>query len=210
MNKRQRIVDAARGRFRYYGIGKTTMQEIATDAKVAVGTLYLYFSNKDDLVVACAEEYARQHRQNAERILSSKAPADRKLRAYIVDRFRHSEQTRTSSRHAAEITRAVLRVKPDRVHEEGMMMWDAIVEILKQGIAAGQFAVANPEEDSRVLLFSIAGFFPNALAEPPIGPKNADLLKVVDWFIGVWTAAAKSPKRTSRRARVALPHNAAS
>jgi len=54
MSKNQIIVDAARKRFQHYGIGKTTMQEIAADAGVAVGTLYLYFSNKDELVVACA------------------------------------------------------------------------------------------------------------------------------------------------------------
>jgi AcrR family transcriptional regulator len=207
MNKRQRIVDAARQRFRYYGIGKTTMQEIATDAGVAVGTLYLYFSNKDDLVVACALEYAKAHRHSAEKILSKMAPADRKLRAYLVDRFRRSEQTRTSSRHAAEITRAVLRVQPDRVREEGLIMYDAIVEILKQGVAAGQFRVANPEEDAKVLLFSIAGFFPNALAEPPIVPRKADLLKVVDWFIGAWKSAARSHKRPSRRPPAALRRN---
>ena len=32
MTKAQKIVDAARERFRYYGIGKTRMQEIAQDA----------------------------------------------------------------------------------------------------------------------------------------------------------------------------------
>jgi AcrR family transcriptional regulator len=38
-DKRQRILAAARKRFRYYGVRKTTMHEIARDAGVAVGTL---------------------------------------------------------------------------------------------------------------------------------------------------------------------------
>ena len=38
-DKRQRILVAARARFRHYGIPKTTMQEIAQDAGVAVGTM---------------------------------------------------------------------------------------------------------------------------------------------------------------------------
>ena len=54
-DKRQRILEAARKRFRYYGVRKTTMQEIARDAGVAVGTLYLYFKDKDDLLVALYE-----------------------------------------------------------------------------------------------------------------------------------------------------------
>jgi TetR/AcrR family fatty acid metabolism transcriptional regulator len=53
-DKRQRMIEAARKRFRYDGVKKTTMQEIARDAGVAVGTLYLYFKDKADLLVRCA------------------------------------------------------------------------------------------------------------------------------------------------------------
>jgi AcrR family transcriptional regulator len=197
MNKRERIVDAARKRFRYYGIGKTTMQEIADDAGVAVGTLYLYFSNKDDLVVACAEEFVRRHRSKAEAILASSMPADKKLRHYVVDRFRQSEATRTSSRHAAEITRAVLRVKPNRIDEETEMMLAVFTEILERGTRDGLFRIASPAEDAKVFLFAIAAFFPNALTEPPRVPREQDLLSVVNWFIRVWKAGRGVPKRAT-------------
>ncbi len=195
MSKPQKIVEAARKRFRYYGIGKTTMQEIAADAGVAVGTLYLYFSNKDDLVVACAEDFAARHREHVDAIMASTAPAEEKLREYVVARFRQTEETRTSSRHAAEITRAVLRVKPDRVHEESMLMWDTITRILKQGVEKGRFEIADPEQDAKVFLFSIAGFFPNALADPPIEPRAEDLLLVIDWFLKAWKSTAKKPRK---------------
>src|SRR5262249_52296814 len=89
-DKRQRIIDSARKRFRHYGVKKTTMQEIAGDAGVAVGTLYLYFKDKDDLLVACTEEYIVRHRRQAEAILASDAPAGEKLRRYVLDQFRAS------------------------------------------------------------------------------------------------------------------------
>jgi AcrR family transcriptional regulator len=197
MNKRARIVDAARKRFRYYGIGKTTMQEIADDAGVAVGTLYLYFSNKDDLVVACAEEFVRRHRRRAEAILASAAPADKKLRRYVVDRFRQSEATRTSSRHAAEITRAVLRVKPDRIDEESQMMWQVIGEILAEGVRDGLFRIDRPADDAKIFLIAIAAFFPNALTEPPRMPKEQDLVSVINWFVRAWKSGVSRRKRAS-------------
>jgi AcrR family transcriptional regulator len=56
------------------------MQEIARDAGVAVGTLYLFFKDKDALLVAGTEEYATRHRQQAEAILASDASAADKLR----------------------------------------------------------------------------------------------------------------------------------
>jgi AcrR family transcriptional regulator len=207
MNKTERIVDAARKRFRYYGLTKTTMHEIARDAGVAVGTLYLYFRNKDELVAACAEEFVEAHRRKIAAILASGKPADRMLREYVLDRFRRSAETRTGSRHAAEITRAVLRVKPDRVEHEGPMICETVRQILEIGVEQGIFHVPNPADDAQVYLFSIAYFFPNALSELPIPARQEDLLTVTDWFIGVWKgkhAAARRRRRTSAAGGVSV------
>ncbi len=206
MSKVERIIEAAGNRFRYYGIAKTTMQEIAADAGVAVGTLYLYFKNKDDLVVACAGEFVEQHKREIADVLASKAAPEKRLRRYIVGRFRAADDIRTGSRHAVELTRAVLRLKPDRAHEEGMMMWDTVVQILAQGVEQGVFRIASVEDDAKVFLFSIAYFFPNALNEPPMPPTEQDLTVVVDWFIKAWKAGPRDrregrPVSKKRRAR---------
>ena len=195
-DKRERIVEAAKKRFRYYGIKKTTMREVAQDAGVAVGTLYLSFAGKDDLVVACAEDYAARHRRHAEELLRSPAPAEAKLREYLLARFRQAEETRTGSRHAAELAREVLRLKPDRLAEEGRMMGETVVELMKQGNARGEWHVADPEGDARVLLYSIAIFFPHALNAPPTPLAEGEFLLVLDWFLGVWKRrAAKKGRR---------------
>jgi AcrR family transcriptional regulator len=200
-DKKRKIIEAARARFRYYGIAKTTMQEIAQDAGVAVGTLYLYFSNKDELIVAGAEDFVERHRREAEVILAGDTPADQKLRDYVLARFRHAAETRTSSRHAAEITRAVLRVRPDRIQEEGMLMWEIVTRLLALGAVQGILQVPRPEEDAKVFLYSIAFFFPNALSEPAIEPQEAELLSVVDWFLNSWRVAPskRSPKVARKR-----------
>ena len=204
MTKTEKIIDAARKRFRYYGINKTTMQEIAADAGVAVGTLYLYFSNKDDLVVACAEDFVERHRRQAEAILADGTPAEQKLRAYVLARFRESKDIRTGSRHAVELAQAVMRVKPDRIHEEGQMMAQTITAILERGVRDRVFRIARPEEDASVFLYSIAWFFPNALAPPLLEPPEEDLLSVVNWFIRAWTAKpARSRKAAGPRRRAA-------
>jgi AcrR family transcriptional regulator len=199
MSKRQKIIDAARKRFRYYGIQKTTMQEIAQDAGIAVGTLYLYFNNKDELVVACAEEFVERHREEIAAILVSGDSAEEKLRRYVVARFRQTQEIRGNSRHAVEIARAVLRVKPDRLEEEGLLMWDTITQILKQGVEARDFRIANPAADAKILLYSIAFFFPNALNEPPIPPTEEELLSVVNWFISAWKVQRAATKKKSRQ-----------
>jgi AcrR family transcriptional regulator len=46
---RQEILDASLNAFLKYGFHKTTMEKIAKEAGIAKGTLYLYFSSKEEL-----------------------------------------------------------------------------------------------------------------------------------------------------------------
>jgi AcrR family transcriptional regulator len=50
-DKRQAILDAARDLFAEQGYDETTIAEIARVAGVAVGTVYLYFSNKHEIQI---------------------------------------------------------------------------------------------------------------------------------------------------------------
>ena len=52
MDKRQQILDAALKLFVEYGFHGTPTSLIAKEAGVANGTLFHYFSTKDELVVA--------------------------------------------------------------------------------------------------------------------------------------------------------------
>src|SRR6187551_1191327 len=86
-DKTEAILAAALRRFLHYGLKKTSMQEVAADAGVAVGTQYLYFKDKDDLVAGCAERFAVEHREQAQALLSGKQRADRKLLEYVRKRY---------------------------------------------------------------------------------------------------------------------------
>ena len=71
--KKRNLLEAARILFSQKGISKTSISEIAQAAKVAKGTFYLYFKDKDELlehlilqisrnIVTLAYEHAEQHR----------------------------------------------------------------------------------------------------------------------------------------------------
>ena len=50
--RRRQILEAAARLLRHYGPGKTTMAEIAREARVGVGSVYLEFPSKDAIVEA--------------------------------------------------------------------------------------------------------------------------------------------------------------
>ena len=49
--RRSQILDAARKVFEERGIGQATMDEIAREAELAKGTIYLYYKNKEELLL---------------------------------------------------------------------------------------------------------------------------------------------------------------
>ena len=57
--RRQEILEAALQLFRDRGFDETTVQDIASDAGVATGTVYLYFPSKEHVLVALHDEFHR-------------------------------------------------------------------------------------------------------------------------------------------------------
>jgi AcrR family transcriptional regulator len=184
--KRQEIIEAARSRFRRFGIRKTTMQEIAEDLNISVGSIYLNFKNKDELIVGCADRFAEAHKTFANELLASSDSASDKLRTYIINRYRAVEETRVGSGFAAEIARAVIKLNPQRFQEDDQWLFENVLSILRQGIASGEFALTEPERDTEIFVQAITYFLPVAGMEPYRPPTEAKLLKMLEWFIDKW------------------------
>jgi len=87
-NKGQQIVDAAIRRFIYYGIAKTTMEDIAQDIALAKPSLYHYFDSKNHLVRVVFDHVLNEYlcllnaiklNQSLERILDEVIKIQRRL-----------------------------------------------------------------------------------------------------------------------------------
>ncbi|MEZ6187313.1 MAG: helix-turn-helix domain-containing protein [Planctomycetota bacterium] len=187
---RAAIQEAARELFRRFGVKKTSMRELAERVGVAVGTLYLYYPSKDDLVFACVQRFQAAHREAAQALLASQAPASEKLRDYLLHRFRAAQETRQGTPFAREVTEAVLRVAPNRLEEEAQAMLATLRALLEEGARRGELGLEDLDGDAQVLLCAVGVFFPTALSPIPREPEEAQLLAVVDWFLRRWRERA--------------------
>jgi TetR/AcrR family fatty acid metabolism transcriptional regulator len=80
-NKRERIIAAAAKLFGDKGYHDTTTAEIAESAGVAAGTIYIYFSSKEELLVAVFEEFLGRHMQRLrEGVERETTPRDKLMR----------------------------------------------------------------------------------------------------------------------------------
>ena len=97
--RRASIVDAAEAVFLRKGLTLATMDEIAAEAEVSKGTLYLYFDSKDELYLALAvrslgellERFSEMPEQG-----SGLERLERLLRTYAQYAIEHSESFRVA------------------------------------------------------------------------------------------------------------------
>lgn len=82
--KRQRILDAAVVEIARHGYYATTVSTIARRAGVADGTIYLYFKNKEELLVSIFERAMRRFVDEAQGIVLADGDAEDKLRRIIA------------------------------------------------------------------------------------------------------------------------------
>ena len=82
-DKRDRIMNAAIASFAQHGYHQATIADVAREAGVAAGTIYLYFNNKDHLLISIFEEKVQGFIQEFHRRLSQEENAEVKLRKLV-------------------------------------------------------------------------------------------------------------------------------
>jgi AcrR family transcriptional regulator len=86
--KKDQIVEAAIREFSRKGFSRTTINDIARAAGIGKGTVYEYFSNKEEIVHESFRFFMNSLEPDFQAILISGVPAKEKL-IKIIDRFSH-------------------------------------------------------------------------------------------------------------------------
>ncbi|MBR5228870.1 MAG: TetR/AcrR family transcriptional regulator [Firmicutes bacterium] len=82
-DKRQRILNAATQLFSQNGYANTRIIDIAHAAEVAKGTVYEYFSSKDELVIEWVKEIGEEISKNTQEAIAGDYTAEEKLQRYF-------------------------------------------------------------------------------------------------------------------------------
>lgn len=147
--KEKRIIWAATTLFAKYGIRKTTIDEIARDAGMAKGTIYLYFRNKQEIVSAVVRRLGVDLIATLQRAVASQDNAPEKLEAFVLERFRFTEAQKRLMNISEEVHQEVddylkRSLTGRNVLEEYFRQERAIIEtILQMGVTQGQLEIDN-------------------------------------------------------------------
>src|SRR5262250_3381524 len=90
--KRKAILDAARSVFAKKGFADTSVEDIAEQAGIAKGTLYLYFPSKDQIYLAGLLEDARRLDALCRETMAAAQTWQDKVRAYVQTKLDYCMQ----------------------------------------------------------------------------------------------------------------------
>jgi AcrR family transcriptional regulator len=102
--KRDRILDAAQRLFVRYGVKRTSVDDVAREAGIAKGTVYLSFKSKAELFAAIADRLCANTLADAQQIVLEATPLTQRLVGMLDCYIGAPHRLVTQSPHIAELT----------------------------------------------------------------------------------------------------------
>jgi AcrR family transcriptional regulator len=159
--RRAEILDAALHMFGQYGFRRTSMDDIAREAGIAKGTIYLSFASKEEVFRALAQRLAQQMLAGAEAASRRPGTTTDKLTAMIAAWFGTYADTISRSPHADELLDAKHRLSADLASDAASRYKQLVRDVITAAAASGELdlesAVLTPDAAAELLIASARG-----------------------------------------------------
>lgn len=174
------ILKAARRLLLHYGPAKTTVADIAREAHIGVGTVYLEFTSKNAIVEALSEAQHSAVLETERRAFNAGGSARQRMRRVFDARFEAFVEIALGPTHGRDLLHCdsapVRRVNARFRRAED----DLLHEMLEEASRAGQLAHPDPQAAVRALVRAYAAFAPPLLFLDDAERLRRDLPEVHD------------------------------
>ena len=141
---REKIIDAARERFRHYGYPKTTIAELADDCAMSPGNIYRFFKGKIDIAVEIARREALNAVDVLDKVLACPHRGSRqRLEEVIFADLRYTYHLLENQPKTLELAQIVVNDRPQFQIESLRRERRLFQRILHEGNASGEFSIDN-------------------------------------------------------------------
>jgi AcrR family transcriptional regulator len=165
--RREQILRAAEKLLGQYGASKTTIADLAREAGVAVGSVYLEFDSKEAIVETLSTARHRRVIEAMRRAAGEDGSFAARLTGIFEARTAVLLQYAEEGAHACELVHCVsaaVRAAQARFVEEETAL---LAALLRDGARAGKLVAPKPAQTARTVLRAYAVFSPPALFELP-------------------------------------------
>jgi AcrR family transcriptional regulator len=164
---KDQIADSFQKRFNYFGMKKTSVDEVAKELHISKKTIYQHFSTKEEVFYYVVTRGARQYRVSMEKDLEAYASYPKKLERLIQLIFTESRKWLKKNdafefKYKYEIAGLAFR---DTYTE-------LVADLVQKGIDAGEFSVQPVEMTVRFIRGIITESMNALVAQPELRAEN--------------------------------------
>ena len=148
--RRQQIIVAAKRIFSAKGYNKATMEDIAEEAEISPGTIYLYFKNKDELHASLSIRILQhlnirlEHAKNQNNLNDEQRIASLKGALYDIYTFDPSILINLLHLQSSESLKNLSSDLLSEIKKLSQSFLKTMSDIFSEGISAGFFIKTNP------------------------------------------------------------------
>jgi AcrR family transcriptional regulator len=171
---KEAILDATDRLLAQFGYKKMTVEDIAVEAGIGKGTIYLHFASKEEVVLSHVDRIVdRLKQQHLAIIARSEITAPERIRqmllARVLYRFDSIQHYTQSLNDLLAALRPGLLARRAKYFEEEAQIF---AEVLAEGRASGEFQFENELATARALLEATNGLLPYSLSTSELGERE--------------------------------------
>jgi AcrR family transcriptional regulator len=167
------ILDATDRLLARYGYRKMTVEDIASEAGIGKGTIYLHFSSKEEVVLSHVDRIVDQLKERLREIGNSDAPVAERLRQMLLTRvmFRFD-----SIQHYTQSLNDLLSALRPGLLARRAVYFDAeaqiFADVLLNGRQSGEFEFDDEQLTAHAMLQATNGLLPYSLSTTELGERQ--------------------------------------
>ncbi|MBU2514696.1 TetR/AcrR family transcriptional regulator [bacterium] len=132
--KKAQILEAALQVIGRKGTAGTKIQDIAEEAGIGKGTIYLYYKNKEEIFQSILEQHIGSRNHNIQEVMNSSSSPEEKVR-YLLESFTGSiEHSPYPPGLQLEILASLVRSGPDSSLSQGILQFRELLSQLLKDI----------------------------------------------------------------------------
>ena len=167
------ILDSTDRLLARFGYRKMTVEDIAAEAGIGKGSIYLHFSSKEEVVLSHIDRIVDRLRERLKEIARSDATAAERLRLMLLTRvlFRFDSiqhYTQSLNDLLSGLRSSLLARRAQYFESEAQIF----AEVLTAGRAAGEFSFDDELATAHALLQATNGLLPYSLSTTELGARE--------------------------------------
>lgn len=175
-----RILDAADRLLGRFGYRKMTIEDLAREAGIGKGTVYLSFESKESIALACIDRMVDRLLARLGRIASGPGTPIERIRSLLLERVVvRLDYARFHSETLDELLAALRRRLMERRAGYFRREAEVIATVLAEGRRTGVFAIEDPLEIAHTLVLAT-----NALLPYSLGPHEIERRQEIEQRVG--------------------------